>query len=337
MFHRFLTLGALLALPLLGAAADQALTAADQVKAMKRGVNIVGYDPIWQDESRARFQLRHFKIIKDGGFDTVRINLYGFRQMDDKRVLNPKWFATLDKLVNEAVQQELHVILDMHDYERCFQDIPRCRAQVLGFWTQVAEHFQDAPPQVMFELLNEPNRAMDEHWNSVLADALAVVRKTNPTRNVLIGPAFWNNISWLEKLKLPAADRHIIVSVHYYEPHTFTHQGAVWGDPEWRKLSGIRWGTPEDYAKIERDFDVAQAWARKEGRPVFLGEFGAYDKAPLEDRIKYTAAVARAAEKRGWAFGYWQFDSNFIVYDIDRDAWNTPIHEALVPKTNLHK
>ena len=134
-----------------------------------------------------------------------------------------------------------------------------------------------------------------------------------------------------DKLELPASDRHIIVTVHYYEPHEFTHQGASWGDPEWRKLSGVRWGSPADLAKLGERFDAAQAWARKHDRPILLGEFGAYDKAPQEDRIKYTAAVARAAEKRGWAFGYWQFDSNFIVYDIDRGAWNTPIYRALVP------
>ncbi len=73
----------------------------------------------------------------------------------------------------------------------------------------------------------------------------------------------------------------------------------------------------------------------KHDRPILLGEFGAYDKAPQEDRIKYTAAVARAAEKRGWAWTYWQFDSNFIVYDIDKDAWNEPIYRALVPKQEL--
>jgi endoglucanase len=314
------------------AAAAEPLSAAAQVAQMKRGVNIVGYDPIWEDASKARFKPRHFKIIKDGGFDTVRINLYGFKQMDSQGVLNAKWFATLDSLVEEAVKQNLNVILDMHDYERCHQDVPRCRAQILAFWKQVSGHFKDAPSNVMFELLNEPNREMNDHWNEVLAENLAVVRKTNPTRNVLIGPAFWNNISWLDKLKLPAADRHIIISVHYYEPHNFTHQGATWGDPEWRNLSGVRWGNARDYAKIEQDFDGAQAWAKKEDRPVFLGEFGAYDKAPQEDRIKYTAAVARAAEKRGWAWGYWQFDSNFIVYDIDRDAWNEPIHRALVPR-----
>jgi endoglucanase len=313
------------------ACATEPLTPAAQVAAMGRGVNIVGYDPIWQDRSKARFQLRHFKVIKDGGFDTVRINLYGFRQMNDQGVLDPRWFATLDTLVDEAVKQGLHVVLDMHDYERCFEDVALCRRNVLKFWEQVADHFKDAPNHVVFEILNEPNRAMNDHWNRLLVDALAVIRKTNPTRNVLIGPAFWNNISWLPRLELPADDRHIIVSVHYYEPHRFTHQGATWGDAEWRNLSGIRWGSAADFAKIEKDFDAAQAWAKKHDRPVFLGEFGAYDKAPLEDRVRYTSAVARAAEKRGWAWTYWQFDSNFIVYDIDRDAWNEPIYRALVP------
>jgi endoglucanase len=321
----------LLACPAL--AAEPPLSAADQVAAMGRGVNIVGYDPIWRDPAQARFKPRHFKVIKDGGFSTVRINLYGFRQMDENGVLNPRWFETLDGLVNEAVKQGLQVVLDMHDYERCFEDLQRCRRMVLAFWEQVAPHYRDAPSNVVFEILNEPNRAMNEHWNALLREALAVIRKSNPTRNVLIGPAFWNNISWLPKLELPADDRHIIVSVHYYEPHRFTHQGATWGDVEWRDLSGIRWGSAQDYAKLERDFDAAQAWARKHDRPIFLGEFGAYDKAPLQDRIRYTAAVARAAEKRGWAWAYWQFDSNFIVYDIDRDAWNAPIYRALVPVT----
>ena len=329
--HRILSCFAcLLVLPALAAAATP-LSAADQVAQMKRGVNIVGYDPLWRDPAKGRFKPRHFKIIKDGGFDTVRINLYGFRHMNDQLELSPAWFATLDGLVDEAVKQGLNVVLDEHDYERCHEDTARCRQLVLAFWSQVAEHYKDAPNLVMFEILNEPNRAMNEVWNGLLAEALALIRKTNPTRNVVIGPAFWNNISWLPKLELPAEDRHIIVTVHYYEPHEFTHQGATWGDAEWRKLSGIHWGSAADLAKLEERFDEAQAWAKQHDRPILLGEFGAYDKAPLEDRVRYTAAVARAAEKRGWAFTYWQFDSNFVVYDIDKDAWNTPIYKALVP------
>ena len=311
-------------------ATEEPISAADQVRQMGRGVNIVGYDPIWKDPAKARFKTRHFKLIKEGGFDTVRINLYGFVPMNERYELPESWFKTLDGLVEGALEQKLNVVLDAHDYELCGRDAPGCRARLMAFWTQMSEHFKNAPNTVLFEILNEPNRAVDSSWNSMHAEALGIIRKTNPSRNVLIGPAFWNNFSWLNKLELPTNDRHIIVSVHYYEPHRFTHQGASWS-PEFTNLSGINWGTPADLAKIEKDFDAVQAWSQKHDRPIFLGEFGAYDKAPQEARIQYTAAVARAAEKRGWAWTYWQFDSNFIVYDIDNDRWNEPIYRALVP------
>jgi endoglucanase len=183
---------------------------------------------------------------------------------------------------------------------------------------------------VVFEILNEPNQSANDSWNDMLAEALAVIRTTNPTRNVIIGPAFWNNVSWLGKLVLPAADQHIIVTVHYYLPMSFTHQGASW-TPEYTGTTGVSWGTPAEYAAIEKDFDAVQAWAKKNNRPILLGEFGAYDKGPMESRVKYTAAVARAAEKRDWAWAYWQFDNDFIVYDIGKGQWVEPIHQALIP------
>ena len=31
-------------------------------------------------------------------------------------------------------------------------------------------------------------------------------------------------------------------------------------------------------------------------------------------------------------FGYWQFDSDFIVYNIDQDCWVEPILNALIQK-----
>ena len=311
-------------------AAEAPLSAAAQVAQMKRGVNILGYDPLWQDAAKARFQPRHFKVIKDGGFDHVRINLHGFRHMNGKSRLDPAWFATLDSLVREALAQNLHVILDEHDYEKCADDTALCRRLVLAFWAQVGAHYKAAPNAVMFEILNEPNRKMDAQWNALLKEALALIRKTNPTRNVIVGPSFWNNISHLPQLELPVKDRHLIVTIHYYAPMHFTHQGASWA-PEYQGVSGVGWGSAEERATLGKDFDEAQAWAKANDRPLLLGEFGAYDKAPLDSRVAYTAAVARAAEQRGWAWSYWQFDSNFVVYRIDADRWNEPIYRALVP------
>jgi len=312
------------------ALAADPLSPEDQVRAMRRGVNIVSSDPLWVDSARARFKPRHLKLIKDAGFDSVRMVLGAFRLMNEKQDLPASWFATLDPLVQEALAQKLTVILDEHDYNFCGRDPNACRVRLLAFWSQVAEHYKNAPSAVVFEILNEPNREMDSRWNALAAEALAVIRKTNPNRNVVIGPAFWNSADWLPKLELPPADRHIIVTVHYYAPMSFTHQGASW-TPEYAGTSGITWGTPADHAVIDRDFDGVQAWAKEQQRPILLGEFGAYDKAPLDSRVKYTSAVARAAEQRGWAWSYWQFDSDFVVYLIDQDRWNEPIRKALIP------
>ena len=52
----------------------------------------------------------------------------------------------------------------------------------------------------------------------------------------------------------------------------------------------------------------------------------------MESRARYTAYVARTAERLGFSWAYWQFDSDFIVYDIDKEQWVTPILNALIDK-----
>lgn len=303
----------------------------DQVKQMGRGINILGYDPIWKDFSRGRFKEHHFQRIHDGGFQTVRVVLEAFRHMDSENKLAPAWLQTLDWAVKNALANHLNVILDEHDYNRCAVDAAGCRVKLLAFWSQVAPRYQDAPNSVVFEILNEPNRELTpELWNGLLKEALAVIRKTNPTRNVIIGPAFWNSRRYLDKLELPSDDHHIIVTVHYYEPMRFTHQGASW-NKETANLSGITWGSDQDKQKVDEDFAGVQAWSKKEGRPIFLGEFGAYEKADMDSRARYLSYVARTAERLGWAWAVWQFDTDFVVYDMAKDDWVQPLWKALVP------
>jgi endoglucanase len=55
----------------------------------------------------------------------------------------------------------------------------------------------------------------------------------------------------------------------------------------------------------------------------------------MESRVRYISSVSRAAEERGWSWGYWQFDSDFILYDVKRDAWVEAILKALTQKTEV--
>jgi endoglucanase len=309
----------------------KALDASEQVRKMGRGVNILGYDSIWRNPDKARFKERHFRLIREGGFQTVRVNLHGFGHMDEQNRLEAGWLKTLDWVAQNALTNGLTVILDEHDYNRFGKDAGSSVPKLLAFWQQVAARYRGAPAEVVFEILNEPNGSLTSAlWNSLLKDALAVIRKSNPARNVIIGPASWNSIASLKTLELPANDRHIIVTVHYYLPMEFTHQGARWNKGT-AALSGITWGSDTEKRRVAEDFAGVQQWSKTEGRPILLGEFGAYDKGDLESRVRYTACVARTAESLGWAWTYWQFDSDFVVYDMAKNEWVQPIWKALVP------
>jgi len=113
----------------------------DQVKQMGRGVNILGYDPIWKDFSQGRFKERHFQRIHDCGFQTVRVALQAFGHMDSQGKLQLAWLQTLDWVVNTALANGLNVILDEHDYNRCATDAAGCREKLLAFWSRVAPRY----------------------------------------------------------------------------------------------------------------------------------------------------------------------------------------------------
>jgi endoglucanase len=327
-----LTVLLVLAAPV-GHAQQGTTDAFEQNRKLGRGVNILGYDPIWGSRAQGRFQAKHFRLLKEAGFNSVRINLQPFGGMSSTNnyALSGPWFEVLDWAVREAQAQDLRVILDLHEFIPMGSDPVTNKVKFLAFWRQLSAHCQGAPESVLFEVLNEPSGKLTPAlWNDYLAEGLALIRQNNPARTVIVGPGFWNSIGHLEELELPASDRHLIVTTHYYTPMDFTHQGAPWANRK-DKL-GIEWlGTEKELGVIKSDFDKAANWARKHNRPLFLGEFGAYDKAPMESRVRYLTSVVRAAEQRGWSWAYWQFDSNFILYDLGRDAWIEPILRALIP------
>lgn len=308
------------------------IDAAAEQAAMGGGVNVLGYDPGWDNASQWRFTPQHFQAIRAGGFKNVRIVLQAFRFEDADGKLPESYLAQLDVFVKAALDAGLVVILDEHDFEFCAKDAAACGAKLNQFWQQIAPRYKDASNRVMFEVLNEPHGVLTpDAWNRQLAETLAIIRTTNPTRNVIVGPANWNGLDSLPLLQLPEADRHIIVTFHYYLPMEFTHQGASWAGPRLAAMSGVTWGTPEEYKFLNAKFDLVKAWASAHDRPIFLGEFGPYDQAAMSDRVKWTIAVREAAEARGFAWAWWQFDGNFVLWDYAKPGFVEPIKNALIP------
>jgi endoglucanase len=305
-----------------------------QDQRLGRGLNVLGYDPIWRHPERGRFKAEFFRAIHDAGFNHVRINLHPLRDnRGEGGKIGEQWWKTLDWAVDSALAAQLLVVLDFHEFDAMSRDPAGLKERFLAFWTELAERSKNRPGTVFLEILNEPHdKFTPELWNEYLREALGAIRRTNPDRTVIVGPVQWNSITKLDTLSLPSNDHNLIATVHYYNPFAFTHQGAAWTNRK-DKL-GVKWAaSPDEQAAVRKDLDKAKAWSEKEHRPIYLGEFGAYDKAEMPSRVRYVGFVAREAESRGWSWAYWQFDGDFIVYDIPAAHWIEPIRDALIPRT----
>jgi aryl-phospho-beta-D-glucosidase BglC (GH1 family) len=301
-----------------------------------RGVNLGNaLDAPREGEWGVTLEEGYFDLIRKAGFDSVRIPVRWSAHADAAAPfrIDPKFFERVDWAIQQSLARGLQPLVNMHHYGEMMTDPDAHRERFLALWRQIAEHYRDLPPSVAFELLNEPTGKLTaQKWNEILAEALRVVRRTHPDRQIVIGPVGWNAIGELGGLVLPEDDRHLIVTVHYYSPFQFTHQGADWAGSEAAKWLGTKWtGTKAEQQGVIRDLDTAITWAVKHHRPLYLGEFGAYSRADMESRARWTRFVADEALKRKAGFAYWEFCSGFGVYDAQRKQWNEPLKNALVP------
>jgi endoglucanase len=308
---------------------------------LQRGVNLGNMlEAPKEGEWGLTIQEEYFDLIKEAGFDFVRLPVRWNSHAEENPpfAIDPAFFARVDEVLGWALDHDLAIIIDFHHYEEMATDPWGHKERFLGISQQVAEHYKDEPSNVLFELLNEPNDQLNAAlWNQYLAEALAVVRETNPRRDVVIGPASWNAYDWVSTLDLPddkrssPVDEHLIVTFHYYLPFQFTHQGAEWvdGSDPWL---GTTWeATEAEKADITAHFDSVAEWAQRHNVRILLGEFGAYSKADAVSRIRWTEFVAREAERHGFAWAYWEFGSGFGIYDPDGNVWREELLKALIP------
>ena len=276
-----------------------------------------------------------FALIADAGFASVRIPVRwsAHAAKEAPYAIDKAFFDRVDWAVKQALSHKLTAIVNMHHYEELVEAPDAHRERFLALWRQIAEHFRGYPDEMFFEILNEPCKKLtNDWWNAAAAEAIGIVRKDHPTRAIVVGPTEWNGVSQLKNLRLPRDDKNLIVTFHYYQPFHFTHQGAEWVGKESASWLGTKWsGMEEEKKAVRKDMDEAERWARENGMPLFLGEFGAYSKAEMPSRARWTAFVRSEAERRGFSWAYWEFCSGFGVYDPVEKKWRKDLLEALIP------
>ena len=307
---------------------------------MQRGINI-GNALEAPNEGDWGVYIRdeYFSIIKEAGFCTVRIPIRWSNHAENypPYKIEDNFFTRVDWVVNESLEQNLFTIINMHNYDEIMQSPAEQKDRFLELWRQISEHYRDFPETLCFELLNEPHGALtDSIWNDLIDETVKIIRKTNPTRKIIVGPTGWNSVYNLNGLTIPADDKNIIVTFHFYTPFEFTHQGAEWVSPS--PPVGRRWmGNESEQRQITNELDIAVQWATQHDNiSIFLGEFGAYSKADMNSRVIWTYFVAREAERRSIFWCYWEFCSGFGAYDPVKNEWREDLLNALIPKVSKY-
>jgi endoglucanase len=316
-----------------GAALAACAPAASQAPApfpMRRGVNLGNaLEAPNEGEWGYRIEADHLSAIAAAGFDGVRVPVRWDAHMDAAGRIAPAHLARVAEVVGWALERGLKAQLDVHHYAALIEDPRRETPRFLALWRQIAERFAAAPPALMFELLNEPH---GRQWRGRrLADlqsgALEIVRESNPTRLVVLGPGDWQSVEALAGWT-PPADPNIAASVHYYEPHDFTHQNAEWLGADAPRFDRS-WGGFDDRAAVHDHLDQARRWGLSKGCALQLGEFGVIRNAPADQRAIWLHVVRSQCEQFGIAWCVWDFAGAFAVFDPDAGDFVPRLREAL--------
>jgi endoglucanase len=335
--------------------------------ALRRGMNLGdALDAPTEGAWGVVLEASDFTAIRKAGFDHVRlpVRFSAHAGSSAPYTIDRDFFSRVDWAVGQALANELAVIVDVHHYEEMETEPDAQRTRFCALWRQIAERYARSPPSVVFELLNEPSKALAAPmWNAILADALAVVRASNPTRLVVVEGVDWASAQNLrDTLVVPEGDPNLVGSFHMYQPMLFTHQGADFMPPEYQTQGVVfpgppatpialaaaandlpwvrewfgRYSTlpadrnPSGPATIADQLDMALTFAERRRLPVYMGEFGAIDHADPASRAAWTRATRVQAERRGFGWAYWDDGGRFKAYDRATRAWVPYLKAALL-------
>ncbi len=308
-----------------------------------------------------------FAIMHAEGFDHVRVPVgwHYYAGPAPDFALSPEIFSRVDFVVTNALANQLAVMINIHHFDELDTNPAAATDEFLKIWAQVAAHYRTFPAQLAFELDNEPHQnATTAVMNPLYARAIAEIRATNPRRTIFVEPGSWGSIDELKNLVLPPDD-NVIVSVHCYEPFVFTHQGANWTagitpvtgivfpgppaaplvpDPSlklqgWVKSWIQNYNTlpagknPSSPIAFEEKLHYCRAWSDYYGRPVHLGEFGAYTRADEQSRANFYAAFRRACEADGLGWAIWDWSAGFRYWDKQNNRPMPGMRAALFGKS----
>lgn len=299
---------------------------------IRRGVNLGGaLEAAYEGEWGYRIQADHLSAIAEAGFDGVRLPVRWDEHAEGRQGyrIDPEILGRVEEIIGQALARGLKVQLDIHHFWRLMEQPQGYAPHVAQLWRQIAEHFRSAPPDLIFEVLNELNGGYwtGQRTTALYQDSIVAIRESNPDRLIVVGPPDWNSINGLEGWSMPQGS-NLALTVHYYEPHNFTHQNGEWLEdpPDF----GRTWGNSGDLAQVREHFARAADWAKERDLPLQLGEFGVNRSLSAEQRARWLRAVRETCEAHSIGWCVWDFATTFEIFNQARGAFIPELRAALL-------
>lgn len=300
---------------------------------VQKGINVEGA-LLWGNATELPdhwiYNENTYKIIKNKGFDHIRIPCnFGDNSLEeDNTKIDPVYFECLDKVINYALGVGLIVVIDYHGGKGDFgQGYDNTKPIFIGYWEQMAIRYKNYPNTLMFELINEPTFDFNR-LNELQMATVAKIRETNPERVIALAATPYNGDYGMWNTEFPKDDPNVMISIHSYDPMTFTHQGADWGGDVDNTVVNFR---EEDKPAVYSDIENCKYYADRTGRKVWISEWGTYLRiAPKEDVTEFVKYFTDTCEEMGISYCYWEYGNGFGAFDVGSGQWKDFVADYLV-------
>lgn len=310
------------------------------------GVNLGGWLSQYREASSSHFEsfIQEADIERIAGWDMDHVRLpvdYPVIEDPDRPgSLLESGIAHVDRLLTWCRKYDLQVVLDLHrapgysfatlDQNTLF-DREADQERFCALWQSLARRYRAWGEDLRFELMNEVVEANSDRWNRLAHRAIAAIREVDRTRVVVYGGNRYNAIDELAHIDRLEDDPYIVYTFHFYHPHLFTHQRAGWDEltrlydrevtypGSFPGLEAFRDAHPQfasrlqglpgraDRAYMERLFEPARAFLRASERPLYCGEYGVIENAPMRSRVAWHRDVCQILRALGIGRAVWSY------------------------------
>lgn len=317
--------------------------------ALRRGINITGWFRFADGQGGPALSTymsdRSLTALVEAGFTFVRLPFDpDFAVREDRR-------AILLAQISRVERAGLAVVLVPASATWQLENREQDREALRTAWRALAPALKSLNAARTFpEILNEPVFTMHpDRWDTLQGELANIIRGALADSTIIATGADWSSAAGLEALT-PLPDQNIVYTFHFYDPSELTSLAAYRPNVDRAALGGLPFPAQDPAACIRatstEDADTAalirfvcasqwteasivgriarvEAWAKRNGASIVVGEFGATARLNPSARLHWIETVRTASERAGMRWALWGYD-DIMGFNLPRPPPRAP-------------